>query len=61
MNPIILKGTIVSAPVLGRLEITPGGYLAAEEGRITRSALSSTTRRCAWGCAAGHDGLRPPL
>ena len=35
MNPIILKGTIVSAPALGRLEITPGGYLAAEEGRIT--------------------------
>ena len=35
MNPIILKGTIVSAPALGRLEITPGGYLVAEEGRIT--------------------------
>ena len=31
----ILKGTIVSAPALGELEITEGGYLAAEDGRIT--------------------------
>ena len=35
MKPSILKGTIVSAPTLGQLEITPGGYLVAEEGRIT--------------------------
>ena len=31
----ILKGTIVSAPALGRLEITEGGFLTAEEGTIT--------------------------
>ena len=35
MSLPIIKGTIVSAPALGRLEITPGGYLASEEGRIT--------------------------
>ena len=31
----ILRGTVVSAPALGRLDCTPGGYLVAEEGRIT--------------------------
>lgn len=31
----ILHGTIVSSPVLGKLDITPGGYLVAEDGRIT--------------------------
>jgi len=31
----ILKGTIISAPALGRLEITEGGYLIAEDGKIT--------------------------
>lgn len=30
----ILKGTIISAPSLGKLDITEGGYLVAEEGRI---------------------------
>ena len=34
MSITILKGTIVSAPALGRLEITEGGFLVAEEGRI---------------------------
>lgn len=34
MAVTILKGTIVSAPALGRLEITEGGFLAAEDGRI---------------------------
>ncbi len=31
----ILKGTIVSAPAPGRLEVTEGGFLAAEEGRVS--------------------------
>ena len=35
MAVTILKGTIVSAPALGRLEIAEGGFLAAEEGVIT--------------------------
>ena len=30
----ILKGNIVSAPALGKLDITEGGYLVAESGRI---------------------------
>ena len=30
----ILKGSIVSAPALGELEITERGYLVAEEGKI---------------------------
>jgi len=35
MSLTILKGTIVSAPALGELEITEGGYLIAEDGVIT--------------------------
>lgn len=31
----ILKGTVISAPALGRLDVTEGGYLIAEDGRIT--------------------------
>ena len=31
----ILKGTIVSAPALGKLDITENGYLVAEDGKIT--------------------------
>lgn len=31
----ILRGTIVSAPAFGQLEIHPRGYLAAKNGRIT--------------------------
>ena len=31
----ILKGCIVSAPALGRLETTEHGYLIAENGHIT--------------------------
>ena len=34
MSLTILKGTIVSAPALGRLEVTEGGYLIAEDGVI---------------------------
>lgn len=34
MSVTILKGSIVSAPALGRLEITENGYLIAEEGKI---------------------------
>ena len=29
----ILKGTVISAPALGRLDVTEGGYLVAEEGK----------------------------
>ena len=32
---MILKGCIVSAPALGRLETTEHGYLIAENGHIT--------------------------
>lgn len=35
MSVTLLRGTVISAPALGELEITPGGYLAAEEGKIT--------------------------
>ena len=35
MPATILKGTIVSAPSLGKLDITEKGYLIAEEGTIT--------------------------
>lgn len=35
MSITILKGTIVSAPALGQLEITEDGYLAAEDGKIS--------------------------
>ncbi|MDD3347956.1 amidohydrolase family protein [Oscillibacter sp.] len=31
----IIKGTILSASALGKLDVTPGGYLVAEEGIIT--------------------------
>ena len=31
----IIKGTIVSAPALGELEITENGYLVSEDGIIT--------------------------
>ena len=34
MDLTILKGTVVSAPALGRLEVTEGGYLIAEDGVI---------------------------
>lgn len=34
MSVTIIRGTIVSAPALGKLEITEGGFLIAEEGRI---------------------------
>ena len=34
MSVTILKGTVVSAPALGRLDVTEGGYLVAEAGRI---------------------------
>ena len=30
----ILHGTIISSPAPGKLDITPGGYLVAEDGRI---------------------------
>ena len=32
MSLTIIKGTIVSAPALGRLDATPGGYLVAGDG-----------------------------
>lgn len=35
MDVTILHGNIVSAPTLGTLDITEGGYLIAEGGRIT--------------------------
>ena len=35
MPVTILKGAIVSAPTLGRLEVTENGYLVAEDGKIT--------------------------
>ena len=34
MDLTILKGTVVSAPAPGRLEVTEGGYLIAEDGVI---------------------------
>ena len=55
MSLTILKGTIVSAPALGRLEITEGGYLVAEDTLaqlaeqcdppITKSALNHRLRK----------------
>ena len=35
MSITILKGTVVSAPALGKLDITENGYLVAEDGKIT--------------------------
>ncbi|WP_298020014.1 amidohydrolase family protein [uncultured Dysosmobacter sp.] len=35
MAVAILKGTIVSAPALGKLDVAENGYLIAEDGRIT--------------------------
>ena len=35
MSITVLKGTIVSAPALGELDITENGYLVAEDGKIT--------------------------
>ena len=35
MSVTILKGTVISAPTLGHLEITENGYLIAENGVIT--------------------------
>ena len=35
MSITILKGNLVSAPALGRLETMEGGYLVAEDGVIT--------------------------
>lgn len=34
MTTTVLKGNIVSAPALGRLEVTEQGYLVVEDGRI---------------------------
>ena len=34
MSTTILKGTVISAPALGQLEITEKGYLVAEDGII---------------------------
>ncbi len=34
MTLTILRGTIVSAPALGKLDILEGGYLVAEDGRV---------------------------
>ena len=31
----ILKGTVISAPALGKLDVTERGYLIAEEGKVT--------------------------
>ncbi|MDE6455371.1 MAG: amidohydrolase family protein, partial [Dysosmobacter sp.] len=35
MSVTVLKGTIVSAPVLGQLDVTENGCLIAEDGKIT--------------------------
>jgi guanine deaminase len=35
MDITIIKGTVVSAPALGRLDVTENGYLIAEDDRIT--------------------------
>ena len=35
MSTTILKGTVISAPALGKLDVTEGGYLIAEDGIIT--------------------------
>ena len=35
MSITILKGTVVSAPALGKLDITENGCLVAEDGKIT--------------------------
>ncbi len=35
MPVTILKGTVISAPALGELDVTENGYLIAEEGKIT--------------------------
>nr|WP_325295881.1 amidohydrolase family protein [uncultured Oscillibacter sp.] len=35
MSITILKGTVVSAPALGKLDVTENGYLVAEDGSIT--------------------------
>lgn len=34
MKTTILKGTVVSAPALGKLDITENGYLVAVDGII---------------------------
>lgn len=34
MSVTVLKGTVVSAPALGRLDVTENGYLVAEDGII---------------------------
>ena len=34
MSVTILKGTVISAPELGKLDAVPNGYLVAEEGKI---------------------------
>ena len=34
MSITILKGTVVSAPALGKLDVTENGYLVAEDGNI---------------------------
>ena len=51
MSLTILKGTIVSAPALGRLEITEGGYLVAEDG-VIRGGFSALPEQYA-GAAVG--------
>lgn len=35
MSVTIIKGTIISAPVFGELEVTENGFLIAEDGKIT--------------------------
>ncbi len=42
----VLKGTIVSAPALGRLEVVKGGYLVAEDG-VVRGVFSALPERYA--------------
>lgn len=53
MSLTILKGTIVSAPALGRLEITEGGYLVAEDG-VIRGVFSALPEQYAGAAVEDH-------
>ena len=35
MSITILKGTVISAPALGKLEVVEHGFLVAEDGRVS--------------------------
>ena len=55
MSLTILKGTVVSAPAPGRLEVTEGGHLIAEDG-VIRGVFPTLPEQYAGAAVEDHGG-----